>query len=58
MNMHIFISLKVWRKDVIYDTAIYTLRLHHESELYEAEHRAAKHFEYKKINYEEMKMEI
>jgi hypothetical protein len=42
-------------KEVIYDTVIYTLRLQHESELFEiAEHRAAKHFpEYKKINYEE-----
>jgi hypothetical protein len=42
-------------KEVIYDAVIYTLRLHHESEMYEiAEHRAAKHFpEYKKINYEE-----
>jgi hypothetical protein len=40
---------------VIYDAVIYTLRLQHESELYEiAEHRAAKHFpEYKKITYEE-----
>ncbi len=42
-------------KEVIYDTVIYTLRLHHASELYEiAEHRAAKHFpEFKKIKYEE-----
>ena len=42
-------------RDVIYDAVIYTLRLHHESELYEiAEHRAAKHFpHYKKISYEE-----
>jgi hypothetical protein len=42
-------------KEVIYDTVMYTLRLQHESELFEiAEHRAAKHFpEYKKINYEE-----
>ena len=42
-------------KEVIYDAVIYTLRLHHSSELYEiAEHRAAKHFpEFKKIKYEE-----
>ena len=42
-------------KEVIYDAAIYTLRLHHASELYEvAEHRAAKHFpEFKSIKYEE-----
>jgi hypothetical protein len=42
-------------REVIYDAVIYTLRLQHESELFEiAEHRAAKHFpEYKKITYEE-----
>ncbi len=42
-------------REVIYDAVIYTLRLHHSSELYEvAEHRAAKHFpEFKKIKYEE-----
>jgi len=42
-------------KEVIYDTVLYTLRLQHESELFEiAEHRAAKHFpHYKKIAYEE-----
>jgi hypothetical protein len=42
-------------KEVIYDTVMYTLRLQHESELFEiAEHRAAKHFpEYRKIEYEE-----
>jgi hypothetical protein len=42
-------------KQVIYDTVMYTLRLQHESELFEiAEHRAAQHFpEYKKITYEE-----
>jgi hypothetical protein len=42
-------------KEVVYDTVMYTLRLHHESELFEiAEHRAAQHFpEYKKISYEE-----
>jgi hypothetical protein len=42
-------------KEVIFDCVIYTLRLQHESEMYEiAEHRAARHFpEYKKITYEE-----
>ena len=42
-------------REVIYDSVIYTLRLHHESELYEiAEHRAAQHFpQYKKISYDE-----
>ncbi len=42
-------------REVIYDAAIYTLRLQHESELYEiAEHRAANHFpDFKKITYDE-----
>lgn len=42
-------------REVIYDAVMYTLRLHHESELYEiAEHKAAKHFpQYKKIRYDE-----
>lgn len=42
-------------KEVVFDAVMYTLRLQHESELFEiAEHRAAKHFpQYKKINYEE-----
>ncbi len=42
-------------KEVIYDTAIYTLRLNHESELYEAaEARALKQFpQYKKIAIED-----
>src|SRR5215213_5436496 len=42
-------------KEVIYDAVMYTLRLQHESELFEiAEHRAANHFpDYKKITYEE-----
>lgn len=42
-------------KEVIYDTALYTLRLHHASEVYElAEHEAAKKFpNFKAINYEE-----
>ena len=42
-------------REVVYDAVIYTLRLHHASEMYEiAEHRAAKHFpEFKKIKYQE-----
>jgi hypothetical protein len=42
-------------QEAIYDAVIYTLRLEHESELYEiAEHKAALHFpQYKKIIYEE-----
>lgn len=42
-------------KEVVYDAVMYTLRLQHESELFEiAEHRAARHFpQYKKITYEE-----
>ncbi|HTE29490.1 MAG TPA: hypothetical protein VK666_03890 [Chryseolinea sp.] len=42
-------------REVIYDAALYTLRLHHESELYEAaEKKAAKHFPtYKKVVYGE-----
>src|SRR3712207_7946942 len=32
---HFYFIGKFEGKDVIYDTAIYTLRLHHESELYE-----------------------
>jgi hypothetical protein len=53
--VHFFFLGKFEGKDVIYDSVIYTLRLQHESELYEiAEHRAAQHFpEYKKITYEE-----
>jgi hypothetical protein len=41
--------------DVVFDAVMYTLRLQHESEMFEiAEHRAAKHFpNYKKITYEE-----
>ena len=41
--------------EAIYDAVLYTLRLQHESELFEiAEHQAAKHFpQYKKITYEE-----
>lgn len=42
-------------REVIYDAVIYTLRLHHESELYEmAEHKAAQHFpKFKSIKYRE-----
>lgn len=42
-------------KEVIYDAALYTLRLHHASEVYElAEHEAAKRFaEFNGISYEE-----
>ncbi|WP_186757942.1 hypothetical protein [Echinicola salinicaeni] len=42
-------------KEVIYDAAMYTLRLHHTSEVYElAEHKAAKKFpNFKGIHYEE-----
>ncbi|MCH7400226.1 hypothetical protein ACFOUP_07040 [Belliella kenyensis] len=42
-------------KEVIYDAALYTLRLHHSSEVYElAEHEAAKKFpNFKGIRYEE-----
>lgn len=53
--VHFYFIGKFEGKDAIYDAVIYTLRLHHESELYEiAEHRAAQHFpQYKKISYEE-----
>lgn len=42
-------------KETIYDAALYTLRLHHSSEIYElAEHKAAQRFpEYQKIAYQE-----
>jgi len=42
-------------REVIYDAAIYTLRLHHSSEIYEiAEHKAAQRFpKFKKIKYQE-----
>jgi hypothetical protein len=52
---HFYFVGKYEGKDVVYDAVIYTLRLQHESEMFEiAEHRAAKHFpEYKKISYEE-----
>jgi len=52
---HFYFIGKFEGKEVIYDAVIYSLRLEHESELFEiAEHRAAKHFpQYKKISYEE-----
>src|SRR6187431_3302363 len=52
---HFYFVGKYEGKDVVYDAVIYTLRLQHESEMFEiAEHRAAKHFpQYKKITYEE-----
>ena len=52
---HFYFVGKFEGRDVIYDTVIYTLRLQHESEMYEiAEHRAAQHFPaYKKITYDE-----
>lgn len=42
-------------KEVIYDAALYTLRLHHASEVYElAEHKAAQKFpNFKSISYQE-----
>lgn len=42
-------------REVVYDAALYTLRLHHSSEVYElAEHEAAKKFpNFKAIDYEE-----
>lgn len=42
-------------KETIYDAALYTLRLHYNSEIYEiAEHKAAKHFpNFSQIKYEE-----
>ncbi len=42
-------------KEVLFDAVLYTLRMQHESEMFEiAEHKAAKHFpHYKKIKYEE-----
>src|SRR5687767_5927088 len=42
-------------QEVVFDAVMYTLRLQHESEMFEiAEHRAANHFpDYRKITYEE-----
>jgi len=52
---HFFFVGKFEDREVIYDTVLYTLRLQHQSELFEiAEHKAAQHFpHYKKIRYEE-----
>jgi hypothetical protein len=52
---HFYFIGKFEGKEVIYDTVLYTLRLQHESELFEmAELKAAQHFpDYKKITYEE-----
>jgi hypothetical protein len=52
---HFYFIGKYEGNPVIYDAVIYTLRLHHESEMFEiAEHRAAQQFpSYKKISYEE-----
>jgi hypothetical protein len=42
---HFYFVGKYKGKDVVYDAVIYTLRLQHESELYEiAEERAEQHF--------------
>jgi hypothetical protein len=52
---HFYFLGKYEGRDVVYDAVLYTLRLDHQSELYEvAEHRAAIHFpQYKKITYRE-----
>ncbi|HTJ48156.1 MAG TPA: hypothetical protein VL443_01800 [Cyclobacteriaceae bacterium] len=52
---HFYFIGKYEGREVVYDAVMYTLRLQHESELFEiAEHRAAKHFpQYKKITYDE-----
>jgi hypothetical protein len=52
---HFYFIGKQDGSDAIFDAVMYTLRLQHESEMFEiAEHRAAKHFpNYKKITYEE-----
>jgi hypothetical protein len=52
---HFYFIGKYEGREVVYDTVLYTLRLDHQSELYEvAEHRAANHFpQYKKITYKE-----
>ena len=49
--VHFYFIGKYEGKESIYDAVMYTLRLQHESELFEiAEHRAARHFpEYRKI---------
>ena len=52
---HFYFIGKFEGKEAIFDAVMYTLRLEHESEMFEiAEHRAAQHFpQYKKITYEE-----
>lgn len=52
---HFYFVGKHENREVIYDAVLYTLRLQHESELFEiAEHKAAQHFPgYKKIIYDE-----
>ncbi|MBL7858285.1 MAG: hypothetical protein JNM57_11405 [Cyclobacteriaceae bacterium] len=52
---HFYFVGKFEGKEVIYDAVMYTLRLEHESEMFEiAEHRAAQHFpQYKKITFDE-----
>lgn len=52
---HFYFQGKHEGKEVIYDTVMYTLRLEHESEIFEiAEEEAAKHFpEYERIRYQE-----
>lgn len=52
---HFYFIGKHEGEEVIYDTVLYTLRLQHESELFDiAEHRAANQFsDYEKISYDE-----
>ena len=52
---HFYFIGKYEGRDVLYDAVLYTLRLQHQSELYDlAEHKAANHFpQYKKITYKE-----
>ena len=52
---HFYFIGKYKGQEVLYDAVLTTLRLQHESELFEiAEHRAAKHFpHFKKISYRE-----
>jgi hypothetical protein len=52
---HFYFIGKYKGQETLFDAVVYTLRLEHESELYEiAEHKAALHFpHYKKIIYEE-----
>lgn len=52
---HFYFSGTHEGKEALFDTILYTLRMQHESELFEiAEHKAAQHFpHYKKIKYEE-----